>query len=146
MTKSKAGTLATNAGLNFAGDRLEPNRITALLGTEPTLAYRKGEIFKRSRAHGVRGRTGLWRLTTSGQLESADLNEHLAYLLEILFPAGSTKFVEPLRALIRELDLEADVDCFWYGKHGAKPPEIPAAVRAAFAQIGAMIETDFDTD
>jgi|1186.fasta_scaffold14397_3 hypothetical protein len=94
----------------------------------------------------MRGRTGLWRLTTSGQLESADLNEHLAYLLEVLFPAGSTKLVEPLRALMREFDLEADVDCFWYGEQGTKPPEIPAAVRAAFAQIGATIETDFDTD
>jgi uncharacterized protein DUF4279 len=145
-TKSKTGTLVANAGLNFAGDRLKPDRITALLGTEPTLAYRKGEIYKRSRGHEMRGRTGLWRLTTSGQLESADLNEHLAYLLEVLFPAGSTKLVEPLRALMREFDLEADVDCFWYGEQGTKPPEIPAAVRAAFAQIGATIETDFDTD
>jgi hypothetical protein len=145
-TKSKAGTLVTNAGLNFAGDRLEPNRITALLGTEPTVAYRKGEIYKRSRGREARGRTGLWRLTTKRRLDSAELNEHLAYLLEVLFPAGSTKFVEPLRALMREFDLEVDIDCFWHGEHGATPPEIPEAARAAFAQIGATIETNFSTD
>jgi hypothetical protein len=145
-TKSKAGTLVTNAGLNFAGDRLEPTRITALLGVEPTVAYRKGEIYKRSRGHEARGRTGLWRLTTRRGLESAELNEHLGYLINVVFPAGSTKFVEPLRALIRELDLEVDVDCFWCGEHGATPPEIPAETRAAFAQIGATIETDFQTD
>ena len=145
-TKSKAGTLVTNAGINFAGDRLRPDRLTALLGVEPTVAYRTGEIYKRSRGHEIRGRTGLWRLTTRRQLDSAELTEHLAFLLEVLFPAGSTKFVEPLRALMREMDLEADVDCFWYGEHGAKPPMIPEEIRAAFAQIGAAIETDFATD
>jgi hypothetical protein len=42
--------------------------------------------------------------------------------------------------------LEADVPCFSHGGHGATPPLIPDEVRAAFAQIGATIETDFDTD
>ena len=145
-TKAKARTLTTNAGINFAGDRLEPGRITALLGVQPTVAYRKGEVFNRVRGHAVCGRTGLWRLTTRRQLDSAELDEHLASLLEVLFPGGSTKFVEPLRALIREYDLEADVDCFWYGEHGATPPEIPEETGAAFAKIGATIETDFQTD
>jgi hypothetical protein len=145
-TKSKAGTLVTNAGLNFAGDRLEPDRITALLGVKPTIAYRKGEIYKRSRGHEIRGRTGLWRLTTRRQLDNTELREHLVYLLDVLFPDGSRKLVEPLRAVMRELELEADIDCFWYGGHGATPPEIPEATRAAFAQIGATIETDFQTD
>jgi hypothetical protein len=139
-------TLVTNAGINFAGDRLEPAEITRLLGVEPTVAYRKGEIYKQSRGHEIRGRTGLWRLTTRRQLESAELADHLAYLLEILFPGGSGKFVEPLRALMREYDLKADVDCFWYGEHGATPPVIPEDIRAAFAKIGATVETDFDTD
>ena len=145
-TKSRARTLVTNAGINFAGDRLEPERITALLGVEPTVAYRKGDVYNHVRGREVRGRTGLWRLTTRRELDSAELDEHLASLLEVLFPEGSTKFVEPLRALIRELDLEADIDCFWYGEHGATPPEISEGTRAAFAQIGATIETDFDTD
>ncbi len=145
-TRSEARTLATNAGLNFAGDRLKPEEITGLLGVEPTIAYRKGEIYKRSRGYEIRGRTGLWRITTRRQLASAELADHLAYLLEILFPGGNGKFIEPLRALMREFDLESDVDCFWHGKHGAAPPVIPEDIRAAFAQIGATIETDFDTD
>ena len=145
-TKSKVGTLVANAGLNFAGDRLAPEEITRLLGVEPTIAYRKGEVYKRSRGHEIRGRTGLWRLTTRRQLQSPELADHLAHLLEILFPGGSGKFVEPLRAVMRQFDLEADVDCFWYGEHGAEPPVISEEVRAAFARIGATIETDFDTD
>ena len=145
-TKSNAGTVTTNAGLNLAGDRLEPERVTALLGVEPTIAYRKGDIFKRSRGREVRGRTGLWRLTTRRLIDSTDLSAHLTYLLQVLFPGGSSKFVEPLCALMRELDLESHIDCFWHGERGAAPPAIPEEIRAAFAQIGATIETDFDTD
>jgi hypothetical protein len=145
-TKSEAGTLSAFAGLNFAGDRLDPTRITQVLGVEPTISYRKGEVYLRSRGREARGRTGLWRLSTDKLINSHDLNQHLTHLLDIMFPGGSTKFVEPLRALIREYDLEADIDCFWYGEHGATPPEIPEETRAAFAKIGATIETDFQTD
>jgi hypothetical protein len=128
------------------GDRLEPDRISAVFGAVPTLAYRKGAIFKRSRGHEVRGRTGLWLLSSRRQLASTELDEHLGYLLEFLFPGGSVKLIEPLRSLMRELELEADVSCFWYGKHGAKPPEVPEEIRAAFGQIEAAIELDFATD
>jgi hypothetical protein len=145
-TKFKRGTLSAFAGLNFAGDRLEPDRITKLLGLQPTVAYRKGEVYLRSRGREARGRTGLWRLSSEKLAGGDDLHEHLTYLLQVLFPGGSTKFVEPLRALMREYDLEADIDCFWYGEHGATPPEIPEETRAAFAQIGATIEIDFQTD
>jgi hypothetical protein len=79
-------------------------------------------------------------------VEGKALNEHFAYLQSILFRSGERDLIEPLRALMREDGLEADVTCFWYGDHGATPPEIPDATRAAFAQIGATIETDFDTD
>jgi hypothetical protein len=145
-TKFKAATLTTNAGINFSGDRLEPGEITRLLGVAPTIAYRKGEIYNQVRDHEIRGRTGLWRLTTRQHVETTELADHLAYLLEILFPGGSRKFVEPLRTVMREFGLEADVDCFWYGEKGAVPPAISEEIRAAFAEIGATIETDFDTD
>lgn len=145
-TKSEPGTLTAFAGLNFAGDRLNPDCITQLLGVQPTIAYRKGEVYLRSRGREARGRTGLWRLSSEGFVDANHLDKHLGYLLDILFPGGRTKHIEPLRALIRELDLEVDVDCFWYGEHGATPPEISEATRAAFAQIGATIETDFQTD
>ena len=45
-----------------------------------------------------------------------------------------------------EDELTADVSCFWYGEKGATPPVIPDEIRAAFAKIGAAIQTDFDTD
>lgn len=146
-TKSKPAALTTYATLRIMGDRLEPGRVSAVLGTEPTLAYRKGEIYKRTRTgHEVRGRSGMWLLSTRKRFDSLTLQDHFEELLEVLYPDGNSRLVAPLRTLMRELELESDVTCFWYGEHGATPPEIPEEIRAAFAQIGATIETDFQTD
>jgi len=48
-TKSGPKALDVFASLRFFGDRLEPRRISEILNTIPTLAYRKGEVFKKSR-------------------------------------------------------------------------------------------------
>ena len=66
-TKSDPRTLTTYASLRFIGDRLEPSRLTELLREQPTTAYRKGEVYKRSRGCEVQGRTGLWLLSTKGR-------------------------------------------------------------------------------
>lgn len=145
-TKSDTGTLITSASLSFFGDRLEPDRITALLGVQPTNAYRKGEVYLRSRGREARGRTGLWLLSSEPHMKSIELNDHLIYLRNVLFPPDGESLIEPLCSLMQEKDIEAEVSCFWYGEHGAQPPVIPEAIRAAFALIGATIELDFDTD
>jgi hypothetical protein len=145
-TRSEPGTLSTFASLRFKGDRLEPSRVTAILGTAPTLAYRKGEIFKRSRGHEVRGRTGVWLLSTKGHVPDPELGRHLRYLLAVVFSGNSEEKITRLRNLMREEQIEADVNCFWYGKSGAQFPVIPEEIRTAFARLPAEIETDFDTD
>jgi Domain of unknown function (DUF4279) len=147
-TKSEPSTLIASASLIFAGDRLDPDRITTLLDVRPTTAYRKGEVYKRSRGHEVIGRTGLWLLSSRGHLKSDELNDHLVYLKAIVFPTptGANDLVVPLKMLMRADGLTAELSCFWYGEHGASEPEIPEDIRAAFSQIGATIETDFDTD
>jgi hypothetical protein len=117
-----------------------------VLGVNPTLAYRKGEVFNRSRGHEVRGRTGLWLLSSERHVNSSELSDHLAYLKDVVTPADGRDLIEPLRATLHEGNLEAEVSCFWYGEHKAQPPAIPEEIRTAFDQIGATIETDFDTD
>jgi hypothetical protein len=134
------------ASLRFMGDRLEPASISDILGAQPDTAYRKGEIYKRSRGHEARGRTALWLLSSKHRVNGTDLNDHLAFLLDVLFPKNSGTRLAKLRQLMRDQAVSADVSCFWYGAHRTQPPEIPEATRAAFAQIGATIETDFDTD
>lgn len=79
-------------------------------------------------------------------MNSTELNDHLAYLRTVLLPPSGKDLIEPLRALMQEEGVEADVTCFWYGERGATPPAIPEEIGAAFTQIGATIETDFDTD
>ncbi len=145
-TKSKPSTLSAFASLRFAGDRLEPRWFSELLAVEPTTAYRKGEVYKRSRGHEVVGRSGLWLLSSRGQVKSMELNDHLAYLKTIIFPPGRNDLITALQTLMRKERLTADVSCFWYGEHGASPPVVADEIRAGFASIGATIETDFDTD
>lgn len=145
-TKSEAGTLETFASLRFFGDRLEPHRITKILDTVPTVAYRKGEVFKKSKGQEIRGRTGLWLVSSEGNVNSRDLNEHLDYLLAILRAGDAERKLDDLHALMHAFGIAADVSCFWYGEHGARPPAIRDDIRARLASIPAKIESDFDTD
>jgi hypothetical protein len=144
--KSEAGTLLTYASLRFSGDRLEPQRLSEVLNAHPKTAYRKGEVYKSSRGHEVRGRTGLWAISSKGVVASADLNDHLDYLLGLVFAGDSDARLNLLHERMRDYGIEADAPCFWHGERGAKPPVIREDIRARLARIPAEIETDFDTD
>jgi Domain of unknown function (DUF4279) len=145
-TKSNPRTLEAFASLRFFGDRLEPRRITEILDTMPTLAYRKGDVFKKSMGQEIRGRTGLWLASSEGHVNSTDLNEHLDYLLTIVFSDDTEDKLSRLRILMHEAGIEADATCFWYGEHGARAPVIRDDIRSRFARIPAEVEEDFDTD
>lgn len=136
-------TVKTFASLRFRGDRLEPGRITEILHATPTTAYRKGETYKRSEGHVARGRTGVWVLSTRGQVDSLDLNDHLEYLLRILYPNGERDRVERLHHLMRDGHIEANVGCFWAGRPEAPRPAIPPQFRKRFSKLPAVIEEDF---
>jgi hypothetical protein len=145
-TAARTETLRTFATLNFAGDALAPEKVSAILGVDPTTGYRKGEVYRRSRGHETRGRTGLWHLSTRRIVDSDDLADHLRRLVAVICPEGRGNHISALRELMARDDLEADVSCFWYGSAGAQPPAIPAFAQEVFDRLGATIETDFDTD
>jgi hypothetical protein len=145
-TAAKTETLSTFATLNFSGDALEPQKVTDILGVEPTNGYRKGEVYLRSRGREAHGRTGLWHLRTMRCVNSTNLADYLRYIVGVLCPEGGPDHLAALRDLMRRYDLEADVSCFWYGSAGARPPPIPTAVKEVFDRLGATIETDFATD
>ena len=145
--KTENGTLVAHASLRFSGDKLEPERLTEILCCTPRTAYRKGEVYKRFRGHEARGRTGLWLVSSEDQVDSLDLNDHLEYLLAIIFPnSGGEDRLAPLHRLMQEQELEADIPCFWHGKPGAAKPTIRADILKRFARLPAEIEPDFDTD
>jgi hypothetical protein len=135
--------LATFATLRFVGDNLEPDALSRIIGTSPTLAYRKGEIYRSGRrSPPAAAPTGMWYLSTRRLLASRDPIEHLRYLLALLSPER----LEGLRALLRGSGIEASVSCFWHGRPGARAPTIPAEIVAVFQSLPAEIETDFATD
>jgi Domain of unknown function (DUF4279) len=146
-TAAQTETLSTFVTLRFSGDRLVPEEITAVVGVPPTLAYRKGEAY-RTGAGGqtATGRTGVWYLSTRRVLDSRRLSDHLDHLVNILSPTDGSDHVAALRDLMARDGSEVDISCFWHGKHGAVPPVIPRSIGAAFARLGATIESDFDTD
>jgi hypothetical protein len=134
---------AAFAAIRFKGDRLEPGRVTEILHTKPTTAYHKGEVYKRDRrGNEARGRTGLWLLSSEGHVQSSDVNDHLRYLIGVLFPDRSTS--KHLRDLLRDGYIEVDVPVFWHGTRGQHSPVISDDVRQAFRRLPAKIEEDFD--
>jgi hypothetical protein len=146
-TKSEAdGTVKVYATLRFAGDELEPREISDVLGVEPTRAYRKGErYFAGPRTGELRGRTGIWLLSTEHAVSGSDLDRHLSYLANLVFKDEPGR-AAALSRLTAGRHLKAHVSCFWHGRAGAPIPTIPPQVTEAFRQLPAEIETDFDTD
>lgn len=48
--------------LRVAGDNLVPAEVTALLGVEPSLSYRKGEVLSSRSGKEILRKTGMWSL------------------------------------------------------------------------------------
>src|SRR5512147_1466742 len=73
--------------LRFAGDDLDPAKISAILPITPTRAHRKGEtFFAGPHAGDLRGRTGIWFLSTDKHVPSDDLADHLEFMRTLLHP------------------------------------------------------------
>src|SRR6266446_1220362 len=87
MTRSTDAPPRTTAfaTLRFSGDRLDPDRITAILGVQPTKAYRRGDRYLAGpRAGYVTGRTGVWVLATDSVVDNAELHPHLEHLVNLV--------------------------------------------------------------
>jgi Domain of unknown function (DUF4279) len=146
-TEAIPGTIAF-ATLRFLGDCLDPDRITAILGVQPTKAYQKGERYLAGpRAGHVTGRTGVWVFATDSVVNSAELDRHLELRADLIFrePAREERLQE-LHELMSRDGVKADVSCFWRGGPGTRPPLIPVNVISSFDELPAEIETDFEVD
>jgi hypothetical protein len=154
MTKSDLQNTPTTPGsrsgpafatLRFAGNALDPEEISRILGISPTHAYRKGESFSSGpRTPRVVSRTGVWYLSTDRVVSSPTLADHLQYLVRILVPEPeSDGRLRHLREVMQRARLEAHVTCFWRGGRGEPGPTIPPDVAGVFGPLPADIETDF---
>jgi hypothetical protein len=149
-----AGTLETSAikrgkayaTFRVAGDNLDPEQVTKLLGMEPTRAHAKGQHYRRSeRGQELVGKTGVWYFSTAKVVASDSLEDHVTYLLKLGIAADSEK-AKHLRKLIEGNSLHAAVTFFWSGPPGAKHPSVPKGIIDTFKNIPAKIEEDFDND
>jgi hypothetical protein len=73
----------TAASLGFFGDDLDPDEITRMLGREPTVGVRKGEVWKTSLGFEKIARTGSWRMEAE-RAQPGDLDGQIADILSCL--------------------------------------------------------------
>jgi hypothetical protein len=148
-TRSSNPAQKAFATLRFSGDRLDPDRISAILRVRPTKAWRKGERYFAGRHAGtLLGRTGAWFLATDDLIASRDLLRHLEFLISLLArePHDNHECPSQLQELMTRDKLKAEVSCFWHGEAGEQPPLIPAEMTEKLRALPAEIETDFDAD
>ncbi len=142
----------TFATFRIVGDGLIPDDITKVLGLVPTQAYAKGQSYTAGPQGGeLKGRTGLWYLSTDRLIASDRLATHLSALLYLIFgsPTQVEKWIEKLnqvKRLAERNSFRVVVTCFWDGPAGAKPPTVPRFLIETCKYINAEIVTDFDTD
>jgi len=150
MTRSKsAARQKAFATLRLSGDRLDPDRISAILRVTPTKVWRKGERYFAGQHTGTLvGRTGTWFLATEDFVAGADLDRHLDFLTRLLSGGAQDqkdRLVQLQEVMARD-DLKADISCFWHGEAGEQPPTISPEKTEKLRSLPAKIETDFDTD
>ena len=133
------------ATLRFAGDDLDPADISAILPIAPTRAHRKGEkFFAGPHAGPLRGRTGIWFLSTDKRVPSDDFGDHLEFMRTLLYPKpGDNSRIAALCSVLKRAHSRARLTCFWRGDADEAEPRIPAEFRSAIEKLGADIETDF---
>ena len=144
MTNSESASQVF-ATLRFAGDALDPDEISRVVGQQPTRAHRRGQRYKPGpRSPEVTGKTGVWYFSTKRNVPSKDLRDHLDALVSLVLPAADEdKRLRELRDIMERRNLQAHVTCFWRGPLGVDQPSIPAVVTEALGRLPADIEADF---
>ncbi len=131
--------------LRFAGDDLDPAEISAILPIAPTRAHRKGEeFFGGPHAGSLRGRTGIWFLSTDTHVPSDDLGDHLDFIHRLLVPTvADTGRIASLRAVLDRNHSRAHVTCFWRGERREPLPKVSSDFKVVVESLKADIEPDF---
>lgn len=121
------------ATLRIAGDDLDPEEVTALLGAQPSDAQRKGQQLPSKSAVRI-AKTGLWRLSAADtQPENVD-----AQVQEIL--GQLTQDLEVWRVLSERF--EVDLFCGWFMNESNEGVTISKGTLRALADRGVELALD----
>jgi hypothetical protein len=118
----------TFASLRFYGDALEPEEISRRLALEPTDRACRGDQATSPSGKIRTAPTGRWILETQGQVDSTDLEQHVAWLLDRLEVTGIVPTTLPGVS-------QADVFCYWVSATGNGGPEFSPQTLARLARL-----------
>jgi len=126
----------TYAGLRIYHDDLDPERITGLLGIEPSRTQVKGWVTTSRSGREFSPPIGGWFLSTKDVIASRDARRHVDWILERL--AGKDGTLRRLQAEGNRMD----VFCFWQSAHGEGGPTLSPAVMRRLGEL--ELEIGFD--
>lgn len=121
----------TDAVFTLTGSDLDPDRVTALTGVQPSRTWRTGELITERAI--VRYKNNGWTLRSN---VSGDLNEEISDVLDLLQPAWSQFVALSSRSY-------AEIACVVYSYGGARPPiHFDRDIVRRAAELNAAIDVD----
>jgi hypothetical protein len=126
----------TYADLRIYHDDLDPDRITGLLGIEPSWAQVKGRAYTKPNGREFTPPIGGWFLSTKGVVGSRDVRRHVDWILDRL--AGKDEILKRFQAEGHQMS----VFCLWQSVHGHGGPILSPEI---MRRLGEMeLEIGFD--
>lgn len=145
MSTEPSNLPSVYAAVVFTGESLDPDLVSTMLETPPTLQYRKGDPYTVNSVSQVR-RVGLWVYSTRNRVISDSLKKHLEVIEELLIGTKSAwqdsrlskikDFVDGKRVCLR-------VDIYWHGGETSALPKISKSLEQVVEMAGGKIEEDF---
>ena len=115
----------TYAGLRIYHDELDPDRITGLLGIEPSRTQVKGRITSGK----IPPPTGGWFLSTENVTTSRDVRRHVDWILNRL--EGKDDALMRLQSEGHHMD----ISCFWVSASGHGGPMLSPAIMRRLGEL-----------
>jgi len=132
-----ASCAQTYATLLIYHDDLDPERITGLLGIEPSHTQVRGRVLTKPSGKTFTPPIGGWFLSTQGAITSRDVRRHLDWILKRLVGKDET-----LRHL-QEEGHRTEVFCYWlFSAAGNGGPTLSPAIMRRLGELG--LEIGFD--
>jgi hypothetical protein len=97
----------THVSFRLVGEGLLPRVVERVTGLAGDFSAAKDEVRRSRTGREIRQRTGVWLITSKGQVDSTSVERHLICLLEKLEPVK-----KDLLAVAREQGVEADFVCY----------------------------------
>ena len=126
----------TYAGLRIYHDDLDPERITGLLGIEPSQIQIRGRVYTTSIGQEFTPQLGGWFLSTKGIIASRDVRRHVAWILDRF--AGKDQILRSLQAE----GYRMDIFCYWLSADGHGGPILSPEIMRRLGEL--ELEVGFD--